>query len=177
MIRSFSITFFVSLISIQLIAAEYKLSESTVQVTLTTETSDFYSVHFENPELSPHNIQVDGNAMEIVDLPYEGKLIERGQPILPAVSRFVVVPPDKALELSVSIGASYTIQGSNSPVLFEDVSLNESLSRDSDGQGYYPKVAAEMSEPFIIRGVRLVKITTYPVQYEESTNTYLIRVC
>ena len=34
--------------------------------------------------------------------------------------------------------------------------------------GLYPPLVAEMSEPFVIRGVRLVKVTTYPVQPSNS---------
>lgn len=109
-------------------------------------------------------------------LPGEGFTLENGKPLLPAVTRVVIVPPDCGLELSIEASAPRVTIADLSPVFCsgdptvdeEVFSLNAAPSFDS----VYPAVIAEMSEPYVIRGVRMVNITTYPVQYDPHEGVY-----
>ena len=104
----------------------------------------------------------------------EGTTYEPERPLLPAVSRFVVVPPQAGLELVARGEGLRRIEAEHPPLCLNDERVGPVLGRcDSPDQALYPPVIAEMSEPFIIRGVRLVKITTYPIQYEHATNSYI----
>ncbi|MBT7616086.1 MAG: hypothetical protein HN590_02240, partial [Calditrichaeota bacterium] len=47
------------------------------------------------------------------------------------------------------------------------------ISTQEEPEGLFPPVIAKMSEPVVVRGVRLVKITTYPVQYDYDNNNYI----
>ncbi|MCF7811935.1 hypothetical protein K9N50_13225, partial [bacterium] len=104
----------------------------------------------------------------------EGFTFEYGKPQLPCISRFVIVPPDKGLELVVDAGQVSRIQAENTPLICLAEDLAETAARDAlENQDIYPSKIAEMSEPLIMRGVRMVRIDTYPVQYDPSENVYL----
>lgn len=103
----------------------------------------------------------------------EGLLINPGQPALPMVSRFVIVPPTTGVELGYRIVESHTETAEREPavcILDGDVPQGEAVAAD----GLYPATPVEMSDPIVIRGVRMVKVTTYPVQYDASTRFYQI---
>ena len=50
----------------------------------------------------------------------EGLTCEPGKPVLPAVSRMVIVPPDAGLELIVRSDEARVIQGENLPAIFAE---------------------------------------------------------
>ncbi|MFH0765811.1 MAG: C25 family cysteine peptidase [Calditrichota bacterium] len=114
----------------------------------------------------------ESNQSEFVR-PNEGQTIAYGQPILPMVSRFVVVPLEAGIEFSWTSESPRRIRTEAQPLICDDPNYAP-LNQIKDSGMIYPPLAAEMSEPFIIRGVRMVKVTTYPVQYDESRQTYII---
>jgi len=104
-------------------------------------------------------------------IPGEGQVLEYGKPILPLISRFVVVPPDAGIEFSFTADEPRQIAISGEPELCLDESIEAPVQTSSSA--FFPPVIAEVSEPLIIRGVRLVKVTTYPILYNQSTNSYV----
>ncbi|MBM3325492.1 MAG: hypothetical protein FJY65_00705 [Calditrichaeota bacterium] len=129
---------------------------------------------FTADRLEAKTIQVQGVEYDAFLEPGEGTTYERNMPILPAVSRFVVVPPDAGLELVVNPGEARYFHKNNPPAICDDTTV-VALQRDAAPDGIYPAVFAEMSEPLVIRGVRLVKITTYPLQYDFINRQYIHR--
>lgn len=116
----------------------------------------------------------DGNSFTTVSIPDEGLTYEEGKPVLPMVSRFVIVPPTVGIELIVTASDPIRIEANSPPVICEDEDFYPSARHiDLNQTGLYPNKIAEMSEPTIIRGVRLVKITTFPVQYDARDNSFL----
>jgi len=113
-----------------------------------------------------------GDFSQFADVAGPGTTYERNRPILPSVSRFVVVPPDAGLELCIEADQPYLIQAGCPPALCLDSDV--AISTD-DPTGLYPPNIAEMSPPVVFRGVRLVKVTTYPVQWDAATGNYLVR--
>jgi hypothetical protein len=97
----------------------------------------------------------------------EGCLLEYDQPMLPMVSRFVAIPPTGPVSLSWNATLQSRMQLDHPPALCRDRSIQSGLRGSSDGD-LYPSQAAEISAPMIIRGVRMVKLTTYPVQFDRS---------
>ena len=107
-------------------------------------------------------------------IPDEGFINEYGKPVLPAISRFVVVPPRAGLELVVIADEPQRIRGAN-PVAIcrEDALKPEGFEQLVEWNGIYPPVIAEMSDPIVIRGVRLVEVTIYPLRYDPVSKEYL----
>ena len=106
----------------------------------------------------------------------EGITYEQGRPTLPAVIRTVIVHPTAGLELVVQAGEPRLVRAVRPPQLCQDEILEARLDDEvSPLTSVYPTVIAEMSEPIVIRGVRMVQVTTYPVQYDPQRNVYLHR--
>ncbi|NQT33813.1 T9SS type A sorting domain-containing protein [bacterium] len=130
---------------------------------------------FELTGLETSEVIKDGETFGAYGIPGEGTTYDYGRPLLPAVSRFVVVPPTAGLELVVDADEPRRIRAGNPPALCTDEDLTSSVWGDLPENALYPPVIAQMSEPTIIRGIRLVKITTFPIQYDPVSNTYLCR--
>ncbi len=106
--------------------------------------------------------------------PGQGILLAPGKPILPALHKFIIVPPDKGLEMQVTTGQARRIHTDAEPVLFETAEAADMQPfADEENDGLFPPITAKMSDPVVIRGVRVVKITTYPVQYDAENNDYI----
>lgn len=104
----------------------------------------------------------------------EGGTYEYGYPMLPAVSRFIIVPPDAGLELVVTSDEARRVTAAHPPLICSDPEqLELPLERRAWDGSLYPPRPVEMSDPVILRDVRIVRLTTYPVQYERRTNTYV----
>ncbi len=119
-------------------------------------------------------VELDNGAQSSVFIPGEGVTYEYGKPHLPRLSRFVVVPPNAGLEFECEIITQSRIEAEASPELcLEEETLIGPENREIGVEGVYPHIVAEMSEPTVIRGVRLVKVTTYPVQYDAVNREYI----
>ncbi|HHE46560.1 MAG TPA: hypothetical protein ENL08_02510, partial [Bacteroidetes bacterium] len=142
---------------------------------ITASDNQSLTIGFELNDLRIEGMVKDGRNFDSYSIPGEGITYDYGKPILPAVSRFVVVPPYSGLELAVDADPPRRVLADNPPVICSDEDITASVFMDVPDKAVYPPIIAEMSEPTIIRGVRLVKITTYPVQYDPSTQEYLLR--
>jgi len=117
----------------------------------------------------------EGDTALLYSIPNEGFLYLPGRPLLPAISRFVVVPPDKGLELLITNDEPSSIPAAFPPALCEDNEVSGAgVDLIESDEGIFPSVIAEMSEPVVMRGIRLVKVTTYPVRYNRRSNSYLL---
>ena len=106
----------------------------------------------------------------------EGILTVTGQPILPSFSRFVVVPAGKSIEFVVKSGLIRTEKALLPPVTFVSGSDSPVMSTENifeDGLLFPPNIV-EVSAPMAMRGVNLVRISTFPVQFNQQTQSYLI---
>ena len=152
--------------------------ESTIlnsRVSLISSDIQAVSLEFELSDLERREFVHEGVTFDYNMIPGEGTTYEYGKPVLPAISRFVVVAPEAGLELEITAGETRRIEVQRPPMLCLDEGLLNGMQvfDDQPGEGIYPSVLAEMSDPIVIRGVRLVKITTYPVRYDFQTDTYL----
>jgi len=155
----------------------FKPSNIDGAVKLLTSSPSNVALSFDLGALQREEVEQETGLAEQMVIPEEGFVYIEGQPILPAVTRFIVVPPDKAVELVVDEGETRIVPAAL-PLLrcAEEQSVNVALSSNhSPRNGIFPPIAAEMSDPAVVRGVRLVKVTTYPVQYDSRNNTYIIR--
>ncbi len=102
---------------------------------------------------------------------HRGVTYDYGRPMLPRISRFVAVHPTSKIELSIKSNGSGILDADQSFARCLDPDLREFASIED--KGLYPRQSVEISEPFIIRGVRMVKITTYPVQYDLENDRFI----
>ncbi|MCF7811632.1 hypothetical protein K9N50_11660, partial [bacterium] len=133
------------------------------------------SINFELSDLERREVVKENETFDFMGLPNEGMIYAYGEPLLPSMSRFVVVPPDVGIELIVRASEPRRIQGRNSPAICDDEGLNQTMFKGftPNRNSRFPAEVAEMADPYIFRGVRVVKITTYPIQYEYETNSYI----
>ncbi|MCF7811725.1 hypothetical protein K9N50_12130, partial [bacterium] len=143
------------------------------KVTILSADNRLISMNFELSDLEIREIIKGNSTFEACTILGEGMTCDNGKPILPAISRFVVVPPNAGLELVVNAGEPRIVKASNPPEVWDDENLTGYIHADLSDNEIYPSVIAEMSEPVVIRGVRLVKVTSYPVRYDKSTDSYL----
>ncbi|NQT33816.1 T9SS type A sorting domain-containing protein [bacterium] len=157
---------------------------SSVKSSMETSVNSLWLSH-EGICLNRNHVTIDGQTFETLSIPGEGVVYEEGKPILPAIRRFVVVPPQTGLELIVHPGEERRVRAELPPVVYyegDQILLpppslpgkQRVIEEDEAGELYPPNIA-EMSSPIVIRGVRLVKVTTYPVQFDPSTRTYIQR--
>ncbi|MDP8229064.1 MAG: C25 family peptidase propeptide domain-containing protein, partial [Candidatus Electryoneaceae bacterium] len=147
------------------------------RVTVISSDNDAVSLNFDLSDVDPTQVDKDGETYDLHLLPVEGMTYEYNKPILPMVSRFVVVSPDAGLELIFRSDEPRRVPADYAPALCLDEGLPDaqlnSCSELGVEDGIYPPQVALMSEPFVIRGVRMVKVTTYPVQYDPATDEFI----
>jgi len=126
---------------------------------------------FDLDRIAPEMVTVSGETRSVVAIPGEGTTYDRGMPMLPMVSRFVVVPVEGDIELVVRSEIPQRIAADAPPALCDDEVLTLA---EHPRTGIYPERFVEMSDPVIIRGVRLVKVTVFPVQYDFDRQEYIL---
>jgi|GEM_PF-2571944 len=81
----------------------------------------------------------------------------------------------RRLIISFRILASHDLVADGELAVFTDKNAGPILGwQDYPDDGLFPPMAAEMSKPSIIRGVRVVKVSVYPVQYNKTERKYII---
>lgn len=106
----------------------------------------------------------------------EAATVKPGWPELPMVSRMVLVPPTADVQLVVHQIDS-RVESGFSPFIAPQQS--ESIDLDASGapasaylnyDGFWPPEPVVVGEPAILRGYRLVQVTTFPVQVNPRTS-------
>ena len=129
---------------------------------------------FSLQDVQLEEVVTDGAAQSRFSIQGEGYIMEHGRPKLPAVSRTVIVPPGAGLEFEFRSNEPRIENAHNLPVTFTDENLAGANAQNFQPlTDVFPPVVAQMSEPFIIRGVRMVRITTYPVRFDPVEKIYL----
>ena len=133
------------------------------------------SMSMEISELDLESIEFSGERFDRFSLAGEPSTMTQGWPSLPMVSRAVLVPPTGGVNIElkqVDCRIEDGLQPAIVPPLNGSPDLNltgepaeEFLSYD----GFWPPEPVMVSEPAILRGHRIVQITTCPVQYNPAT--------
>ncbi len=156
-------------------ATEASTVETSQAVTLIPSDPSRVALSFNYSALTCEEVTENSQNLEQMVIEGEGFFFREGQPILPAVSRLVVIPPDKSVELVVREGEVRRVRANLPLVRCNEDSLTEQDQPPDNSTELIPPFTAEMSDPIVIRGVRLVQVTTYPVQFDPQTQTYIIR--
>ncbi|NQT35569.1 hypothetical protein HQ587_10300, partial [bacterium] len=145
------------------------------RATITSSDNQAINIDFELVDLEERTVVKEGETFTVFNLNGEGITYEYGKPVLPAIIRFVVIPPEANVELMVTADEPRRIRGDYLLAICDDEEIKPAFDQRfiPDENPLYPPEIAKMGDPIVIRGVRLVKITTFPIQYEASTNTYV----
>ncbi len=115
--------------------------------------------------------RIDNNGAVAFRIENEGIDGNPGYPDLPAVTRFVRVPDRGVIEMEYSINERSVISNAN-PAVFSREDLEEAAAQPLNG-GLYPAEPVQIGTPSIMRGIRVVPVTVYPVQYDALNKTFI----
>lgn len=144
-----------------------------IRAEVTSSSVDNVKMRFDMSDLQPTEVVADGVPRASFMVDGEGAVIEPGRPMLPAVSRYLIVAPDANVGLFTSEDTPQRLFG-QAPPLISNIEGATISGLPSDTTSLFPSNTAELGEPFVIRGVRFVKLTVYPVQYDYASHTYLL---
>ncbi len=151
--------------------------ESSDAVVVAVQSNDrmVTSMSMEISELNLESIEFSGERFDRFSLAGEPSTMTEGWPSLPMVSRAVLVPPTGGINIElkhVDCRIEDGLQPAIVPPLDGSPDLNltgepaeEFLAYD----GFWPPEPVMVSEPAILRGHRIVQVTTCPVQYNPAT--------
>ncbi len=129
------------------------------------------------------NVNVSGTEMQTVDnhtvwrIPNEGIEGRENYPDLPVITRFVRVPDRGRIVLSYQLNGEQRIAAPPPAEFYlSDEDGNSSPSRDSNpayDNGIYPTEPVVISDPAIMRGVRIVTLSFYPIRWDADSQEYI----
>lgn len=102
------------------------------------------------------------------DAPGEGE-----PPLYPYMSRMVVVPPDLNLRLDTTPGTPVFIPCETPPAWYTNRNIIPVSGRDACQQtdtDIYPPEITTLESPVLFRGVRMTRLSSYPLQYDPQNS-------
>jgi hypothetical protein len=138
-------------------------------IQFTQKSNNSLSLSADLEGITRHALQIINNSDEEILSCGTGITYNYNKPILPFISKVIIIPPQAAVKLNVEVGDIRVVPLDSSPriCLDEEVRCVDHIDDDYE---IYPPQLAEISTPYVIRGVRMVKLTLNPVRYQKSTN-------
>ncbi|MFC1887748.1 C25 family cysteine peptidase, partial [Candidatus Cloacimonadota bacterium] len=180
--RKLAIIFFL-VISISVFASWVEVNENQNKQLIEVQSNELersqISFNLNGYELEP--VQINGNEFQLVSLPDENELTETGKPSLPYLSRILAVPATGNLHFEI-IAIEQTVisniellprQSIDSAVKSENGSFIKNEEFYATGS-IYPIDLIELTEPGIMRGVRVASFSINPFQYDPKTKELTI---
>ncbi|TES92190.1 MAG: T9SS type A sorting domain-containing protein [Candidatus Cloacimonadota bacterium] len=135
----------------------------TTEVVLSNDTKTVLRITFERPEI------VEESGYKKIVFPLEGTTRSVGKPELPAVTRLIAIPDNATCNYTVISTKSYTLKD------IVVIPYNRGTDYDRplfkvDSEFYkkdiwYPYKTIEAGQPSILRDVRFIPLTIYPIKY------------
>ncbi len=164
-----------SLFSFLLINSSFAAAPDGVSI---TKNGRSYTINFNLPDLSFSTKKVEGNDFTLINTNY-GTTTQVGRPALPQISfNLMITGNEKAPNISVlnSIAGNKTLTSHvipfqepwqrNLPLKDRPFNFDSKFYGSNASTGYQ---FIQVSEPFVIAGVRGVTVTIYPFNYNPST--------
>ncbi|MDP8211076.1 MAG: C25 family cysteine peptidase [Candidatus Stygibacter australis] len=122
-----------------------------------------------------------GNSFNKISYPEEGKILDIGMPNLPVFTRLIAIPDEGTSTLIITSSNSHIVKDitvypqeellTESEPVRETYTVNEEYYQTG---GIYPANIAVLGEPAIMRDLRLVKVTFYPIQYNAAKHELIV---
>ncbi len=171
--------FFVSLVIPLVLAAalnDESNSPVSIQISALMDESITVSVNIERCAYEPVNDDI--LSQSYLNLPGELAIELKGYPELPTIARVLCIPPRGRAKIIIEEIETHTEQDlilSSNNELFpinepnNDVSMPSALTKVSD-DGFWPSNPILVGTPAIMRGIRLINVNIFPLQYNFTTN-------
>ncbi len=146
----------------------------TIDITVTDNISAT-RLAIDATEISVESVQFGNERYDLAQIDNEPTTSMAGWPELPIISRMVLVPSTSDIRVVVH-SVNSRIEDNFSPFILP--AQDGSVSPDLPGiptesyvnyDGFWPPEMVVVGEPAIIRGHRIVTVTTFPVQYNPNT--------
>lgn len=167
------IVLLVFLFSLPALSSDYSYPIGGKESTSLTNNGNGITLNFRIPEYSTDIAFKDACQYDVYSIASENTMSIPGVPALPYISRLILVPMDGEVEVEVTSIQS-EIKGDVQPFIYTDEDDQEAaagLGKSSylECAGFWPPEPVVLSEPGIMRGYRLAKVTLFPFQYNRTT--------
>ncbi len=136
------------------------------------------------PAIALSTVELNSREYKKVDLPgadklNQAELAEDGKPAVPALTTMLIIPDQSGVRLTTTYSTYDDIEDIDLAPVQPSTSDSDpgavipfTMNQDTyNSDSFYPGQLAEAAEPAIMRDVRLVQITLYPVQYNPVKRT------
>jgi hypothetical protein len=135
-------------------------------------------INFNLPGFASHNLAINQDTYQKLEILSGGRLADIGKPELPCFSRFFIIPAGADIDVSVNINSSVIIDDlhifpAQPPQIDRIGAPEEPFTIDEKfyaADVLYPENIVEVSKPIIVRGVNLVSVTIIPFKYNPAKN-------
>ena len=125
------------------------------------------------PMVDVRSVDIDGRSFDLLDVPGASPLGAPGEPRMNVAGTLIAVPPTAAVEFTILEEGYDTLENvTPAPVLAADRTAGEPVALDEAAYaraGFWPRTAAEVGEPAIVRDFRVVPLRVFPLSYDAAT--------
>lgn len=151
-------------------------------IQVTESTPSGLKIHFETKDFSMTTFNYKGEEMQTFSMAGFVLPAEKGAPNVPCISSFVAVPHGAKASVNVVVMEKETFENVNLAPSLGIVSDLEKANTDYEKDAeiyavnaFYPLQNVDVSEPFALRGVDVVALSLFPVQFNPITRQ--LQVC
>lgn len=126
-------------------------------------------IEFSLPALEVEELRLDGRDFQDVSIPGGGAVGEIGQPAIPTFTRLIMIPDRSGVRITPVVTDEVELEGYNLVPLqdYDDRPFMYDAQAYQRG-GFGDLAPAEVGDPAIMRGMRVVPLTFQPVRYNAA---------
>lgn len=149
--------------------------EQSSLFTVRNDTPQEITVAFTLDGIDITTTEVDGTTYQKISYQNEGSLLTQGAPELPCFSRLIQLPDAGDVSMSYSNLSTQTLEHirpyPQQPLQSESTIEEHPFTRDAAlymQDALFPGTVVEIAPPVIMRGVRVARLTVYPLQWQAA---------
>ncbi|MCD4736850.1 MAG: hypothetical protein K8R53_12470, partial [Bacteroidales bacterium] len=157
--------------SFTIYAEKINLQSGDNSVTIVENKNDYVLIEYKIKNFETQPVVIGGNTYYNLFLEKHSNIFEKGDPALPLISRSLIIPDDKGVQVELLESELETIQLPVAPskgIIYRDQDP-ESVPYEFSGiyqkNDFYPADQAGLGDPYILRDFRGVNIKVYPFRY------------
>ncbi len=145
--------------------------QSSTSFSITSQNENSIDLRYSIPAWRLENTSRAGSTAQKVVIDNAPNLFIEEDETLPILTATIAIPYQGGFELQIQ-NSTRSIQ---SNIMLENHALiARSVSERNDGSSHYPHTSVTVSEPVIVRDLRIVSINVYPFQYDAQTRDLII---
>ena len=139
---------------------------------ISRNSTDGIQISFQLPDWQLETVQRGGEAVGRVRVDGIPNLFIGEEETLPVFSAMVAIPYSGGVSLSFSDGS---VPLRESVRLDFDSALAAEQNEGKSGVSLYPAAGAQISEPMVLRDLRVVTLNVHPFQYDRAKGELIVR--